>query len=382
MKFQKVLDVMKNQFFVIAKDPGAILILVIGVILYSLIYAIPYATELIKDVPVAVVDLDNSTLSRTFTSNMDASDYVQVSQKLSNVQEAKEEFYQDDVKAYIVIPQDFERNLKRGKKINVSLYSDASYLLIYKAVTSGVVTTANEFSAGLEIKKLIKNGASKQEALNQVRPFEMVSIPLFNPSGGYESYLYPLILVLIIQQTLLVGIGLMDGSARERALKGEAFCKVSNHPSEIILGKTLAFTSIYLIHSFTYFIIYPAIHDYTMYYNLLAMYAILIPYLFASCFLAQSLVYFFTEREGSLLTITLTSLPIIFVAGFLWPKESLPAWMAALAFALPSTPAINGIVRINQMGASFYQVLPDFLILLGLCILYYIVAFWVVQKIK
>lgn len=379
---KNILNVMKNQFFVIFKDPGAVLILVVGAIMYSLIYAIPYATELIKDVEIAMVDLDNSAISRTFTRDVDASDFVEVSQKLSNIQEAKEEFYKGEIKAYVVIPQDFECDLKRGKKTSVSLYADASYLLVYKAIANGIIPTTSEFSAGLEINKLMKKGATKQEAINQVQPFKMVSIPLFNPSGGYESYLYPIVLILILQQTLLVGVGLLDGSARERAQQGEDFCKVSKKPAEIILGKTLAFVSIYLVHSFIYFILYPAIHDYTMHYNLVAMFLILIPYLFSACFLAQTLVYFFNEREGSLLTLTITSMPIVFMAGFLWPKESIPAWMNFLAYLLPSTPAINGIVRINQMGASFYQVMPDFFVLLGLCALYFGLAFVVVKKVN
>lgn len=379
---KNILLVAKNQFEELFKDKGAILILVIGALLYALIYAVPYSSELIKDVKIAVVDYDNSELSRTFTRNLDATDYLEVFEKLPDVNSAQVEFFKNNIKSYVVIPADFERDLKRGKKVSISLFTDSAYLLIYKAVANGVIPTAGELSAKIEINKLMLNGALKKEAISSTLPFKTVSIPLFNPSGGYESYLFPVVLIMILQQTLFVGIGLLDGSKKEKMRKKGDFNSASSCPATIIIGKTIAFSSIYLSHSIVYFFIFPTLFGYNMCYQPLALFALLIPYLFAVCFLAQTFVYFFNEREGSLLTLTITSLPIAFLAGFLWPKESLPLWISFLSNLLPSTAAVNGIIRINQMGAGFLQVLPDFLTLIALCILYFTIAFFVVKNIN
>jgi ABC-2 type transport system permease protein len=79
-------------------------------------------------------------------------------------------------------------------------------------------------------------------------------------------------------------------------------------------------------------------------------------------------------REVSTLIFLGTSLPQLFVTGFSWPREAVPKSMQALGYIFPSDFAIDGIVRINQMGASLWEVVRDWRGLWGLTVIYFALA--------
>ena len=208
-KFWKIMKSEYRRFF---HDSGSVLIMVIGVIAYSIFYSIPYSNEVLQDVPIAVVDMDNTELSREFTKKLDANDNVEVVRKTVDVNEAQHLFYSNKLKGYVVIPDDFEKNIKNGNQAHVSMYADSSYLIIYKAVATGTTQTALSLGAAIEVNSLMKQGVPKQIAMNLKQPFEFVSTPLYNPAGGYATYIYPVILILILHQTIVVGLGLLLGT--------------------------------------------------------------------------------------------------------------------------------------------------------------------------
>lgn len=379
---KNVLKIFKNEIGLIFKDKGTLLIMFFGVLLYSLFYSLPFLTQILRDVPIAVVDQNNSSLSRELTRDLDSNEFLQVKARLADLNEAKEQFYSNKIRAYVLIPKDFERDIFRGQKANVSLYEDSSYLIVYKQVATGVATTVGTLSAKLEVGKFMKKGLSRQQAIAVKKPFDFVQIPLFNPAGSYENYIYPLVLILILQQTMLVGAGLLGGTLRENFGLGKCkFCEFSDNPSEIVLGKGLAYSSIYMVHSIFYFLVFPVIFVYHMTYNIGLLLLLLIPFLLATSFLAQALVYFYTERESSLLMLVVTSLPLVFLPGFVWPREAIPAWLNFVAKFIPASPAMDGLTRVNQFGAVFSQVQHDFWLLIFLCVLYFFLATLVVKKI-
>lgn len=379
---KNILKIWKSEILAILKDPGTLLIMVIGAFLYSLFYTIPFFTHILKDVPIAVVDFDNSSLSRELIRNLDSSEFIKVSTRPLDVSQAKEQFFNNEIRAYVVIPKDFERDIFRGGNSYISSFEDSAYLIVYKQVSTGIITTASTMGAKLEIGKMMKKGLSKQQAMSVKLPFEFVQVPLYNPIGSYQNYIYPLVLILILQQTMLVGTGLLGGTRREKLEMGQikSFCEFSNNPVEIVLGKTFAYSSFYLFHSVFYFLVFPALLNYHMTYNIPLLLLLLIPFLLGISFLGQTLVYFFAKRETSLLILVVTSLPMIFLPGFVWPKESMPLWLIIVSKFFPATSAMDGLVRINQMGASFYQVQGDFLISVGLCVLYFVLACIVTKK--
>src|SRR5574344_2493546 len=196
-----LIKIIKNELITIIKDPGTLLIMIFAVFLYSLFYPSPYLTQVLKKVPIGIVDMDNSSFSRELSRNMNSNEYLNVVEYPVDVEQAKQDFYANKIKGYVVIPKDFENDIKHGSKSNIGMYVDSSYLIIYKQAALGINTVAMSYSAKIEVGKLMKKGLPKRAAIRVKQPFDFVQQPLFNPSGSYENYIYPLVLVLILQQT-------------------------------------------------------------------------------------------------------------------------------------------------------------------------------------
>lgn len=390
---KELLHVWREEYRCIFADKGLLMIFFGAVFFYSIFYPIPYSNEVLKDAPLAVVDLDHSSLSRKLARMVDAHESTRVAAQPASQHEAEQLFFARKVHGILIIPHDFERRILRGEQSSVTAYSDASYFLLYKQVMTGITVATGTLSAGIEIKRLQAGGFSEVRAKSARDPLPLVAVPLFNPSGGYASYVVPAVLVMILQQTLLIGIGMRGGTARENrkadAPPHPAFGHLLPHGEGIIekqplfqsatvfavvLGKSAAYLSIYLFNSAYYFVLLPRLYNFPQRIAPPDLLLLLLPFLLAVIFLGLSLSTLFLNRESSMLALMFTSLPALFLAGFSWPKEAMPSWLRAISYLLPSTAGTDGLLRINQMGASLQHVRFDVLVLWGLAGLYFCLA--------
>ncbi len=373
----KILEIIKNEWKNFTHDQGAMLVMIIGVIVYPLFYSMPYATEIIKDAPVGVVDYDRSNLSRIFTRNLNTSDSVEVISTPISKQEAEKQFFKNQIRGFVIIPKDFEKDILRGQQATVELFADSGYVIIYKAVYGATIQVATTLGAKIEVGKLMKKGMPKQVAIALKQPFEFVQIPLYNAAGGYETYVYPSILVMILHQTLVIGLGLMQGTKNELR---EIYCKRKEDIPITIFARCTTYVLLYLFYSLIVFLVLPAICVYPMAYNIIPLLLLLIPMYYGAAFFSHTISYFFKTRESALLILVVTSLIFIFLPGFIWPKEAIPQLVNLMAYFVPATCGVDGIIKINQMNGTFWNIRYDFLWLVFLCVFYFITANFVIRK--
>ena len=373
----KFLEIIKNEWKNFTHDQGAMLIMIIGVIVYPLFYSMPYSTEIIKDAPIGVVDYDRSNLSRIFTRNLNTSDSVEVISTPISKQEAEKQFFKNQIRGFVIIPKDFEKDILRGQQSTVELFADSGYVIIYKAVYGATIQVATTLGAKIEVGKLMKKGMPKQVAIALKQPFEFVQIPLYNAAGGYETYVYPSILVMILHQTLVVGLGLMQGTKNEFR---EIYCKRKEDIPITLFARCTTYVLLYLFYSLIIFLVLPAICVYPMAYNIIPLLLLLIPMYYGAAFFSNTISYFFKTRESALLILVVTSLIFIFLPGFIWPKEAMPQIVNIFAYFVPATCGVDGIIKINQMNGTFWNVRYDFLWLVFLCVFYFITANFTIRK--
>jgi len=368
-----------NEYYIIFSDIGSLLIFFGAIIIYPFFYPLPYTNEVLKNVPVAVVDMNQSQLSRQLTRMLDSNQLINVTTKALAFDQAKTSLIKGGINGIIYIPETFEKRILRGEQAIISVYSDASSFLIYKQVLSGIYHATGTFSAGIEIKRMLARGNMQEQALSARAPISLLPVPLFNAVGGYATYVVPAVLVLMLQQTLLIGIGLLAGTRREKG-RGKDISSQSVSIVSLVLGKAFAYFSIYMVHVVYLFGILFRFYHFPQRGNPLDLILFIIPYLFASIFLAQAISGFFKNREISMVILLFTSIPAVFLSGFSWPKSSMPDWLNHLALLLPSTVGIDGFLRINQMGSSLKDVGFNWGILLGLTAVYFMLAVISIEK--
>jgi len=369
---RSALKVCVREWGRILADPGALLLLVVAAGLYGLFYPQPYLPEVLVEVPTVVVDHDGTPLSRRMIRMADASHLIQVAVRTTNRLEAEHLVRRGEAGAILEIPKGFERDVLRGEPVTVACFTDAAYFLVYKQATSGLLAAVGTLSAGIEIQRLEAAGMSPDQAGNARAPVLAADRPLYNPAEGYASYIVPGVLVLILQQTLLIGIGLLAGTARE---DGET--QVSEGSFASTAGRVLAYFAIYFAHAVFYFVVVFRLFDLPYRGNLGTTLAFTTPFLLSAICLAIIISNLFRHRETALQVLLFTSLPALFLSGFTWPIEMVPRWLSTLALVIPSTAGTDGFLRINQMGASLAQVTNEWRILWVLAGVYFLLAWWI-----
>jgi ABC-2 type transport system permease protein len=270
------------------------------------------------------------------------------------------------------VPAGFERDVQLGLRARVGVFADASTFLVYRQVATGFLETVGTLSAGIDIRRLEARGRADGAARSLRDPVPFLVRPLFNPTEGYASYVVPAVLVLILQQTLLIGIGLLGGTAAEAAA-----------PSPLgmtrLLGRTLFYLGLYSAYAVFFFTVIYRVYGFPERSRALDLSLFALPFLLACIFLALALGALFTRRETAMQVLLFTSLPSVFLAGFAWPLEAVPSWLRAASLLVPSTSGIAGFLRLTEMGAHLRHVRFEWLVLWALAGAYFLLA-WLAER--
>ena len=344
---------------------GAFMLLVVGPLVYGLYYPQPYLNQILRKIPIAVVDNDLSELSRSIVQTLDASGAVRVAVQAATVAEGRKALDRGDAFAVVEIPPGTERDVLKGTTVRVPIFADATYLFIFRSMASGIAVAIDTLSSELAARGARTDGSLVKAALASASPAEILLQPIFNPVGGYASYIVPAAFVLILQQMLLIGASMLTVVALPQ-ITGGAFASV--------LGRGIAHLTIYLPALALYFIVLPRFYGFSTLGHPVQLFALASLFTLATSFMGQAAGAWFRQPETPTLIFLGTSLPQLFVTGFSWPREAIPTPVPAAGYIFPSDFAIDGIVRIGQLGASLGEVVHDWRGLWCLTIVYFALA--------
>lgn len=367
--------ILKEEYIDIFTDPGMIMILLAGLLIYTMIYPIPYYYEVLKEVDVAVIDNDHTALSRKLIRWIQATEEVNITEQLRNFHEAKQLLYEGKIHGILVIPDEFERKILTRQQAVIQLFADASYFLVYRQIYTGVYKATATLSAGVEIRRMSAEGFSEPYARTRWNFVNTDVRALFNPAGGYATYVVPGVLMLILQQTLLIGIGMLFGTRYEQ-MEPLPVTARRQKPAYVLIicARGLAYFSIYILFPLFYLFVIYRIYDLPKLGFIADTLIFLVPYVLSIILFGFTLCIIFITRETSIPALIFTSLPAVLLIGFAWPLETIPRWLRWLSLLLPSTSGSAGFVRINHMGASLYEVRWEWFTLWSLCVLYFFTA--------
>ncbi|MDQ8037583.1 MAG: ABC transporter permease [Pedobacter sp.] len=354
----------------VRRDRGALLLFFAAGIIYSFFYPLPYEAEQVERTPVAVVDEDGSALSRQLGRYLMASPELVV-HKFSDQAAAKAALQAGDLQGIVVLPRGLYRQVLRQQPAVVTVLGNGAYLLAAQHVLGAVATVTGAVSAGLEIRQRELGGAPTVQAMATRSPFVLTLVPLFNPQEGYASYIVPAVSILIIQQTLLLGIGLLAGTWREQGLPREASTGLATY-----VGVWLAFASISLLMQAYYLGFVFWWQDFPRHGDFWPLLVFCPLFALTTSALGLLIGSALAEREQALQLLLFISLPALFLVGVSWPVEAFPAPLRVLSWLLPSTPGIWGFMKLVPMGAALVEVQQHCLHLLLLAGSYFLLGWW------
>ena len=351
-----------------------------GVIIYSFLYPLPYINQTPQEQSIAVINLDDSQLSRTIERMAHATPQVNITQQVYNIEEAKGLLIEGHITGFLLIPQHFYRDLLLEKSPHLLFAGNASYFLVYGTVIEGLVRSTSTLAAEVKVSRMVMRGDNIALASSQYSAIGLNLKPTFNASLGYLNYIVPAVFVLILHQTLLIALGLLTAGQYESKVKSQPISKLQSsywliYPVwRVLLVRSLLMLTIYLV-LFSFYFGY-SFESYGI--NRLAtipdLMTLAFPFLLSVIFLGTVVGLLIPRKELATLVVLLSSLPLVFSAGFIWPTSNMPTVINIIAQFFPSTPAINGFLRLNQMGDSIDNLVQIQMQLWSLTLLYAMIS--------
>lgn len=356
------------------RDEGVIIFFFLVPLAYPLLYSWIYNNETVRDVPVVVVDDSHSSLSRQFIRMCDASPDVKIAFYAQDMDEAKSLMSRQLVRGIYYFPSDFAVKVNRMEQSTVGVYCDMSLMLAYRAIFQTAQMVSMQVGAELKTR-WGKNYTAREEAIS-AKPLDYDEVALFNPTGGYGSSILLPVLVLILQQTLALGIGLSAGTTREKSRYGWLIPVTRHYHGlmRIVWGKALCYLMIYAVMGTWLTIAVPRIFGFPHLASWWSDLVVMFPYTLACIFFGMSVSCMVKYRENVMLLMVFVSVPLLFLTGVSWPQSNIPGVWQGISWLFPSTFAARAYVRMNAMGATLGDVLFEYRMLWLQVIVYFCVA--------
>jgi len=334
----------ENVFRTILSSSALASTTILAVILYGFYYPAPYAHQSARRLPVVVVDLEHSGLTRALVRKLGDMREVRIVAEAGSAGEAEALVRRRVADGILLLPRGLGRSLWTGAPGGgIAIWVNGTYLLRARDIGASV--------QGAVLGVVRDRLGPLARGLHLEPPVQVVRRPLFNTREGYADYVFPAVAAVILQQTLLFGSAMLIAGRREQGAPGMG--------RMAFLGTWCALGVIGLCGALLYFGWIYWFQDMPRGQNIAGLF-VAVP-LFAAAVTALGMLIgsFLDRADRAMQVLVPTSILLFFLSGAAWPLSSMPGWVAALARLSPATWGMESFVRLNEMGASLADILPQ-----------------------
>ncbi len=375
--------VWRRELYLVFTDPGVMLFFFALPTVYPIVYTLIYNPELVREIPVVVVDSSRTAASREFTRTVNQTEAINVIGYAANLNEAREAMNSHECFGIMEIPADYAERLGRGEQAIVPFYSEMSLLIRYRSFVSALTDVQIATGARVQGEVLDAGGLITQAKAMQGSPINSEANFMGDPTQGFASFVIPGIIVLILQQSLILGITMLAGGIHERRRRNRGVdpMLIDDAPvSSFIMGKTLCYLTLYIPLAYYTLCLVPDMFSLPHVGDYMEYISYILPMLVATSMLGICLGVFVTERESSMLVIVFTSVIFLFLSGLTWPRYAMSPFWTLVGDLVPATWGMEGFIRLNGDHASVYQQTDGYRKMWGLTLLYFIGAWFLVRN--
>jgi ABC-2 type transport system permease protein len=369
-----------RELTIITHDRSLMMIILLGGLLYPVLYGSFYWHKRERDVPIAVVDQSRTEMSRELIRWLDAHPTLIVKYLLNDESEGRDLIYRMKVQAVVYIPADYEVALKSGTGTTVMVHLDASRFLLANNINIAINEVIGERNIEARNRLFEKAGFGSGQAEGMTEPLRADIRSLFNTMESYGNFLTPALFALILMQTLLVALA--ESMAKER--EAVSLLSLREHAKGSILRMMISKGAIYFLfyaaYALLFFSVLFKIYRLEFKGSASALTVLTVVWLIAVIFWGIFIASFFKKKMSALQVMILTSYPVFFLSGYSWPVYAMPAPLQWLSYLLPGTPYLTAMGRITTMGAGWSQITENLIHLLVLVVTGYLLAVYRLRK--
>ena len=384
-RLNDILRITRYEYQSILHNLPILVVLGGGIFLYGMLYNYMYSPNVLREVPVVVVDESQTPLSRHYIRLLDATPQVRVQGVIINMPEARKRMKETEVVGILSIPANFDAKVGREEEAMFVSFNSTMAFLSYAALkeaSSGAMLALDDEVRPGQVVFLQPDVV--QPVINT--PSILVQgIALYNESGGYATYLIPAVLMVIIFQTMVMVISMRCGKENEQRMRPLMW--ISRHDSSwvmamnIVIGKSVVYVGFYALFSVFLLGLLPLLYDLPHLASPLLLIQLLTPYLFATAFFGLSCSVFFKDSDAPLLLIAFFSVGLLFLSGISWPLELMPWPWRLLHCLIPAPVGVLAFVKANSMGADWGDIIREMMLMWGQCAVYFVLACRVYRRV-
>jgi ABC-2 type transport system permease protein len=369
-------SIILNEFKTISGSFAIVLVLMGGIFMYGLLYNYMYAPDVVRNVPVVVVDNSKTELSREYIRLLNATPQVDVIATGEDYPQAQELMKMDEAAGILYLPYDFTDRVSRGDESVFIMYETTNAFLNYLAMQEASAGSMLALNDRYRPEMVVFLPSQDAAQLSVAKPINVAGTALYNYTEGYGTYLIPAVLIVIMFQTLLMVIGMVSGEERQFKLL-QVYRPTFGQAGRLVIGKTFVYMMLYAVFSLFLLGLVPLIFDLPDIGNVWNIIMLLIPFLMATSFFGLTASVIFTDSDAPLLMIAFFSVGLIFLSGVSYPLELMPWYWKLSHFLIPAAPATLAYVKLNSMGASMAEIHTEYVTLWVQCAVYFVLACWV-----
>ena len=372
--------VWQREFYLITHDGGVMLFFLFLPLLYPILYTLIYNKELVEEVPFVVIDDCRTTKSRAIVQMADATPQMQLVGYASDMAEARHWLNDKACYGIMHIPGDYSQRLANGEQAVVPFYYDMSLLMRYRSFMEAL--TDIQIAIGDQERQGLLNDMGEVASGLNVSVIDSQAFILGDVTQGFASFVIPGVLILIIQQSMILGIVMLCGTSRDRRRQNKGIDALAiNAPiGATILGKMLCYVVIYTPLTIYMLHFVPLMFGLPHVGNVVDIMLFVVPFLTASAFMGMVLQWFVSERETSFLVIVFTSVIFLFLSGLTWPRYAMDFPWQQLSALIPATWGVEGFVNINTNSATLSHVSTPYIALWLLTATYFVIAYLIWKR--
>jgi len=377
-------SILKDELQLIIQDKSILLTCLVAPILYAFFVGSIYMEKDVSEIPIAVVDYDHSNLSRKISELVDTNEKVKVSGHYSSLENAMFHFNNLKVQGILIIPDNFQKETMNLDGSHVELILNNTKFLTSNEINKGVQQVILMVAGGVRMQYFVSNKVPIELAKQQAQPILPVIKSVYNATNNYGDYLLPILLILILQQTLIIGFGQSVVHEFNHGLLTNL-----RNTSFYDLIKVLSAKSIYylLLYTAYFFIFYKLVFPF---YHLAFKGFLFLHIILSFVFILVVIIYtillasFFKTTIGWTEVLAFSTYPLFLVSGYSWPIEAMPKLLQGFANILPSTPYFKVFNMLSVENADLGHIKNGFIHLLLLLVLGYVLLYarYIFMKLK
>ena len=363
-----------DEWRIVLKDAGVLIFFLALPIVYPIVYTLVYNPEVLQKMPVAVVDHSRTAESRDLVRKIGATPAVEIYDYYANLQDARRMVDENLIYGILEISPDYAKNIGRGETGHATFYCDMALMLRFRTFAFDLTNVQIAEIGDITSERIDELGA---ESMAAGMPVTSESYMLGDTQQGFASFVMPGIVVLILQQSLVLGAVMIMGTSRQRRRNNKGrdpLMPVESPAYAVVWGKALCYTIFYIVPTMFALHFIPEIFRLPHVGSPVDYLLMALPFLLASSFFGISFGSLARDRESAFMLVVVTSVIFLFLSGLTWPRFAMPVGWHIVGDFVPATWAVEGFIQINSNNATLAEISTNYHWLWGLAAAYSVTA--------